>query len=212
MGWQPSIRLNLLFVGLTAILAGYLMVWLPGPSAGLQLIGIEVGEWIKFLGIGAGRNWFYLPPIVIGLTLALLAATWPNGRIQTWMARGLAIAAAMLAFPALAAIQLEPPSEWLARLLAIALVGVVAFAGAIPSQRWRDSDWIWLLVVAVALAGAIVPTVQYLIVRPAAEASLLRPVGVGVGVWLNAIGSLLVAAAALTEISRKRQTKKTAVG
>lgn len=212
MGWQPSIRLNLLFVGLTAILAGYLMVWLPGPSAGLQLIGIEVGEWIKFLGIGAGRNWFYLPPIVIGLTLALLAATWPNGRIQTWMARGLAIAAAMLAFPALAAIQLEPPSEWLARLLAIALVGVVALAGAIPAQRWRDSDWIWLLVVAVALAGAIVPTVQYLIVRPAAEASLLRPVGVGVGVWLNAIGSLLVAAAALTEISRKRQTKKTAVG
>lgn len=212
MGWQPSIRLNLLFVGLTAILAGYLMVWLPGPSAGLQLIGIEVGEWIKFLGIGAGRNWFYLPPIVIGLTLALLAATWPNGRIQTWMARGLAIAAAMLAIPALAAIQLEPPSEWLARLLAIALVGVVAFAGAIPSQRWRDSDWIWLLVVAVALAGAIVPTVQYLIVRPAAEASLLRPVGVGVGVWLNAIGSLLVAAVALAEISRKRQTKKTAVG
>lgn len=212
MGWQPSIRLNLLFVGLTVILAGYLMVWLPGPSAGLQLIGIEVGEWIKFLGIGAGRNWFYLPPIVIGLTLALLAATWPNGRIQTWMARGLAIAAAMLAIPALAAIQLEPPSEWLARLLAIALVGVVALAGAIPAQRWRDSDWIWLLVVAVALAGAIVPTVQYLIVRPAAEASLLRPVGVGVGVWLNAIGSLLVAAAALTEISRKRQTKKTAVG
>lgn len=212
MGWQPSIRLNLLFVGLTVILAGYLMVWLPGPSAGLQLIGIEVGEWIKFLGIGAGRNWFYLPPIVIGLTLALLAATWPNGRIQTWMARGLAIAAAMLAIPALAAIQLEPPSEWLARLLAIALVGVVAFAGAIPSQRWRDSDWIWLLVVAVALAGAIVPTVQYLIVRPAAEASLLRPVGVGVGVWLNAIGSLLVAAVALAEISRKRQTKKTAVG
>lgn len=212
MGWQPSIRLNLLFVGLTVILAGYLMVWLPGPSAGLQLIGIEVGEWIKFLGIGAGRNWFYLPPIVIGLTLALLAATWPNGRIQTWMARGLAIAAAMLAIPALAAIQLEPPSEWLARLLAIALVGVVALAGAIPAQRWRDSDWIWLLVVAVALAGAIVPTVQYLIVRPAAEASLLRPVGVGVGVWLNAIGSLLVAAVALAEISRKRQTKKTAVG
>jgi len=67
-------------------------------------------------------------------------------------------------------------------------------------------------VVAVALAGAIVPTVQYLIVRPAAEASLLRPVGVGVGVWLNAIGSLLVAAAALAEISHKRQTKKTAVG
>ena len=91
MRWQPSIRLNLLFLGLTAILAGYFMVWLPGPSAGLQLIGIEVGEWIKFLGIGAGRNWFYLPPIVIGLTLALLAATWPNGRIQTWMARGLAV-------------------------------------------------------------------------------------------------------------------------
>jgi hypothetical protein len=212
MRWQSSIRLNLLFLGLTAILVGYFMVWLSGPSAGLQLIGIEVGEWIKFLGIGAGRNWFYLPPIVIGFTVALLAATWPNGRIQTWMIRGLAIAAAMLAFPALAAIQLEPPSEWLARLLAIALVVVVALAGAILAQRRRDSDWIWLLMAAVALAGAIVPTVQYLVVRPVVEASLMKPVGVGAGVWLNAVGSLLVAVAALAEFRHKRQTKRTAVG
>ena len=38
---------------------------------------------LSSLGVGARRNWFYLPPIVIGTALALLAAMWPNSRIQT---------------------------------------------------------------------------------------------------------------------------------
>ena len=96
-------RLNLLFLGLTAIVAGYFLIWLPGPSVGLQLIGIELGEWIKFLGIGSQRNWFYLPPIVAGMTIALLAAMWPNDRVRTWLSRGLAVAVAMLRAPAVGA-------------------------------------------------------------------------------------------------------------
>ena len=48
--WRPPSRLGLLALGLTAIFIGYFLVWLPGPGAGLSLIGVEVGEWIKFLG------------------------------------------------------------------------------------------------------------------------------------------------------------------
>lgn len=196
---RRAFRLNLLFLGLTAIFVGYFMVWLPGPAAGLQLIGIELGEWIKFLGVGNRRTWFYLPPIVIGATLALLAATWPNGRRGAWWMRGLAVAVAMLAFPAIAAIQLEPPSEWLTRVLWIALVAFVVPAGALLSSRGAGARWSWPAIGLVALAGAVVPTLQYLAVRPAVEGILRQPVGVGVGVWLNAAGSLLVAAVAFAE-------------
>lgn len=192
-------RLNLLFVGLTAVLLGYFMVWLPGPAVGLQLIGIELGEWIKFLGVGGRRDWFYLPPIMIGLVLALLAATWPNGRPATWLARGLAVAVALLAFPAVAAIQLEPRGEWLPRLLGIGVVIVVAGLGAVVAARAPDSHWPWLLMGLVALMGLLLPTIQYLAVRPVAEAIMRRPLGVGPGVWLNGGGALLVAAAAFLE-------------
>ncbi|MBP6015940.1 MAG: hypothetical protein KA586_04410 [Candidatus Promineofilum sp.] len=203
-------RLNLLFLGLTAIFVGYFVVWLPGPGAGLQLIGIEIGEWIKFLGVGAGRNWFYLPPIVIGTVVALLAAMWPNSRIQTWLARGLAIAAALLSFPAVAAIQLEPLSEWLARLLGIGWVIGIAGLGAIISRRSGDTRRLWMIVAIVALTGAFLPTIQYLAVRPLVEAALNRSLGIGAGVWLNAGGSVLVLVVALIEFRAASQTKRTA--
>lgn len=207
-------RLNVLFLGLTAILIGYFMVWLPGPAAGLQLIGIEIGEWIKFLGVGNRRDWFYLPPIVLGLTLALLAATWPNRRPATWLARAVAVAVALLAFPAVAAIQLEPRGEWLARVVWIGAVLVVAALSALVAARQPNVRWPWLLIGVVALVGLLLPTVQYWAVRPMAEAIMRRPLGIGPGVWLNAAGSLMVAGAAFLEWRARRLpvNKKTVAG
>lgn len=202
-------RLNLLFLGLTAIFVGYFLVWLPGPATGLQLIGIEIGEWIKFLGVGRGRDLFYLPPIVLGLTLALLAATWPNERPQTWLARLIAVGLALLAFPAVAVIQLEPRGEWLPRLAMIAVVAVVAGIGALVARRNPRSLWPWLLIAIVALVGAILPTLQYVVVRPVVEEALRRSIGFGPGLWLNLVGSLIVAAVALAEfMALWRQQKR----
>lgn len=205
-GW----RRTLLLLGLTAIFIAYFLVWLPGPGVGLQLIGIEIGEWIKFLGVGARRNLFYLPPVVLGLCLALWAAGWPNGRPRTWLARALAVGVAVLALPAVAAIQLEPPGEWVWRLGMIALVAVVATGGALLARRAAPA-WLWLLLAGVAAAGAVLPTWAYLSVLPVVREIMRRPVGVGVGVWLNVVGALLVAAVALAEWSAaRRATQKSA--
>ena len=174
----------------------------------MQLIGIEIGEWIKFLGVGPRRNLFYLPPIVLGLALALLAATWPNKRPQTWVARGLAVAVALLSFPAVAAIQLEPRSEWLLRLLLIGMVAAVSIIGAVVAARAPGSPWPWLLMTAVAVTGAILPTLQYVAVRPVVEEIMRRSLGIGPGVWLNAAGCLMVAAMALTEFLIERRAAK----
>ena len=91
---------SLLLVGFTAVFSAYFLVWLPGPAAGLRFIGLELGEWVKFLGMGSSRNWFYAPPITLGLMLAVLTVSWSNARWQTWAMRGLAAAVSLLAFPA----------------------------------------------------------------------------------------------------------------
>lgn len=197
----------LLFLGLTAALVGYFQIWLPGPAAGLQIIGIEMGEWIKFLGTGPRRDLFYLPPIAIGLVIALLASTWPNNRPRTWIARGLAVAVAMLSFPAIAVIQLEPSGEWLLRLSLIGLVAFVAGAGALFSRRAAVSPWLWLSIAVVATLGAVLPALQYFAVRPVVEEIMRRSIGIGLGVWINTVGLLLVAAVALAEFFNRRRTQ-----
>lgn len=199
-------RRDLLALGLTAIFIGYFLVWLPGPGVGLSLIGVELGEWIKFLGFGPRRDWFYAPPIVSGLLLALWTATWPNRR-RTWLARGLAVAVALLAFPAVAAVSSEPRSEWLLRLALIGVVGLVAVATALPVAR-RVTRWAWAAMVAVALVGAVGPTWHYLAARSVVAAALRQPVGIGPGVWLNALGCLLVAGLCLVELSRAGQKER----
>ncbi len=201
-------RMNLLFLGLTAIFLSIFMVWLPGPAAGLQIIGIEMGEWIKFLGVGARRDLFYLPPIVLGLTMALLAATWPNARSQTWLMRLTAVAVAALSFPPVAAIQLEPPANWLPRLLAIAVVALVAGGGAVVAGRNRFSEWPWLAMSLTLLAGVILPTWQYFAARGVFEGIILQPIGIGAGVWMNLAGGLLAASLTFLQFIQSRRNKK----
>lgn len=205
--WRPA-RRDLLALGLTAIFVGYFLVWLPGPGAGLSLIGIELGEWIKFLGFGPRRDWFYAPPIVLGLLLALWTATWPNRRARTWLARGLAVAVALLAFPAVAAITSEPRSEWLPRLALIGVVALVAvLAGPWPA-RGGAAVGLWALMAGVAIIGAAGPTWHYLAARSVMATALGQPVGVGPGVWLNALGCLLVAVVSLLEIGAAQKRNR----
>ena len=204
---SDSVRLNTLFLGLTAMFVAYFRTWLPGPATGLQIIGLEMGEWIKFLGVGLGRNWFYLPPIAMGAIVALLAAVWPNDDWRTWLARLLAIAIALLAFPAIAAIQMEPRSEWLARLIAIGIVIIIAIGGSLIKRRESTTWWAWLTIAVIAFLGGLLPTAQYFLVRPTVEAILKQNLGIGIGVWLNLAGALLVCTMALYEIHQQANKK-----
>ena len=198
---------RLLFLGFTAIFIAFFMVWLPHEAAGLSFIGLEMGEQAKFLPqvragqILPGRSLFYVPPVSLGLMLALLSSTWPNRRWQTWVARGLAVLVSLLAFPALEAIGTEP-AEWLWRVLMIALVFLVV---ALSGLAARLPAWLLLSLIGfVALAGAILPTWVYLAVR-AAFANLLRgEVGIGPGVWLNLGGHLLIVGVAGARLLRRR--------
>lgn len=200
---QYASRITLL-AGFTAVFLGYLTIWLPGPAAGLQFLGVEMGEWAKFLGMNTRRNLFYLPPIVLSLMLLTWTAVWGNHRWQTWAMRGLAVVLAFLAFPALEDLTGPVRQEYLPRVWWIGGTLAWAFAVSAASWKWRQRPWLaklmWLLLALFALVGAILPTQVYLEVRPFVAELLDLPLKSGPGVWLNAAGNLLVAVVSLRQL------------
>jgi hypothetical protein len=217
---RDQLVLLLYEIGFTLILVGYLMVWLPQPVAGLSFIGLEMGEWVKFLPqvrsgeIPASRNFFYLPPVVLGLMLALWTTGWPNSRWRTWVMRLVAIIVAMLAFPAVEAMLEEGLDQWLGRVLMILLVAVVAALIPLLDRLPGDSGLrvARIMILALAAAGIILPTWAYLEIRPAVAQLLEGEVGIGPGVWLNGAGFLLVAIAAVGQSTEVRRTQQPATG
>ena len=186
--------------GFTVILVAYFLVWLPQPVAGLSFIGLEMGEWVKFLPqvrsgeLAGNRYYFYIPPITLGIMMLAWTITWPDKRWQTWVVRGLAVAIAFLAFPSVEALLDEPASEWLLRLILVLLVLILALLSPLfkllsPSIRINGS---WILILLMGLVGAIFPTWAYMAVRGPVGDLLRSAIGIGPGVWLNAAGHLLL--------------------
>ncbi len=197
---------TLFLLSFTAIFIGYLMVWLPGPSAGLQLLGIEMGEWTKFFGLGVKRNWFYLPPITLALMLLFFTVGWDNGRFQTWLFRGVAVAVSLLAFPALEDLkEAATRSEYLSRVVAIGLVVMVA--GMLTFFRGQKRPWLqtagWALMAVAGLVGLIWPTLIYWEVRPYASELIGVTLGYGPGFWLNLLGHAAVLGLAASQLAKK---------
>jgi hypothetical protein len=193
-----------LLLGFTAVFIGYLTVWLPGPAAGLSFIGVEMGEWLKFFGVGAQRDIFYLPPVTLGLMLALWTMRWDNGRWQTWAMRGLAVAVSLLAFPAFADLTGGARHEYLLRVQLIGLVVVVGGLSGVAARRRETAvmAWLpWLLLALVGLIGGVLPVWYYGEIRPYFSQVMGVSVGIGPGVWLNTLGHLLVTLIALRQLA-----------
>ena len=196
---------TLFLLSFTTILVGYFMVWLPGPSAGLQFLGFEMGEWTKFFGLGVKRNWFYLPPITLALGMLFFTVGWNNGRFQTWLFRGTAAGVSLLAFPALEDLTGPCQGEYLSRVVGIALVVIVAGLLTLFGER----RWPWLrpvsrvLMIVVGLVGLILPTLIYLEVRPFASDLMRLELGYGPGFWLNLGGHTAVVLLAGGQLAKK---------
>ncbi len=197
---QTAVSQAAFFASLTAVFTAYFLIWLPGPAAGLQLMGLETGEWVKFMGMGTRRNLFYLPPITLALTMQLVTGFWPNTRWQTWLMRGVAVAVSLLAFPAIEDILGATRDEYLSRLAAIFFVGVMGFVAAI-AVRYRVKVWVrQALLGSMALLGLLgfyLPLSAYLEVQPIVSVWMGRPIGIGVGVWLSSAGHLGITAVSL---------------
>lgn len=191
---------TLLILAFTAIFMGTLTVWLPGPGAGLSFLGIEMGEWFKFLGLGARRDLFYLPPITLGLMLAIWTVTWPRQGWRAWLMRFGAILISLLAFPAIADITGPVREQYTLRVWLVALVAATALLSAFWHPKGRWSGLPWLLMALLGLTGLLLPTWMYAQVRPFASQIMGVPIGVGMGVLLNGAGHLTVMILSLGQV------------
>jgi hypothetical protein len=202
----------LLWLGFTLIALGYLVVWLPQPVVGLSLIGLEMGEWVKFLpevqaGTLPDRNLFYLPPVLLGMMMAVWTAAWPNGRWQTWAMRGLAVGVSLLAFPSSEAIRFEPSGEWLLRVGLVGLVGATAVLSALLDRLPVKATPFLLLL--LALLSLIVPTWAYFSMRPVIADLFQTAVSIGPGLLLHLLGNVLVIVAAGLVLLRRPNNEGT---
>ncbi len=193
--------------GFTAIFIGYLSVWLPGPGAGLSFLGIEMGEWFKFVGLGARRDIFYLPPITLGLILAIWTMTWPENNWRAWCVRALAFLVSLLAFPAVEDITGPVRDQYTLRVYMIALVGIVCLV----SGLWKPGKnlaWIpWVTLAILGVIGGLLPTWMVLNARSYAAQIIGVSIGIGFGVWLNVIGHFLVVGISLIQIPLTRRSR-----
>lgn len=205
--------MQLLLLGMTAVFIGYLSVWLPGPGAGLTFLGLELGEWIKFMGVGPARNLFYLPPITLALMLVALTLPWENGRWQTWAMRGTAVLLSGLAFPAWEDITGPASQDYMTRIYWMGWVVVAVLVTAVcgwllPRATCRWLCWLCLLI--LGLGGAWLPARLYMQIRPQVSQLFGVPVGFGGGLVLNGAGHLLIAGVSLWQMAWKKWEKRSA--
>jgi hypothetical protein len=195
---------TLLILGFTAVFVGYLSVWLRGPGVGLSFLGVEMGEWFKFLGLGSRRDLFYLPPITLGLMLAIWTMTWPaKGGFdwRAWAVRALAVFVSLLAVPAVEDISGPVREQYTLRVVLIGVVVIVALLSGFwrPEGAWRRLPW--LLIAFLGLIGAVLPSWLYLQVQPFLSDILGVPVRAGIGLWLNVLGNALIVITSLSQAS-----------
>lgn len=191
-------------LGLILALVGYWGPWVDHKAAALVLSGLDMADFVKLLpGVRAGaervvRELFYLPPLAAALCLALLALT-PLRRGEgypRWARAIMLIVAALLALVVLPPYPFVLRALWSAELrwqfvasvLCLLLIGVGVRRRPSPSLAAR-------LMVALALAGAILPLWQFFAIRHALDRIYGQPIRIGWGLWLTAGGFLIVALA-----------------
>jgi hypothetical protein len=181
-------------VGWLLAAIGYYGPWIAHKTAALAITGIDLGEFVKFLpGALAGslpivRQLFYLPPLAIVLSVALLINS--PGLRYPWPARLLAL---VLAVPV--SLQLLPPA-WSPtsltapefRLQTIAL----GFCWLFLAGSWFLShlpSWLSGIIVSfLAAIAAVLPAWQLTIAYPAIDSLYGRPPGLGWGFYLCLTG------------------------
>ncbi len=188
--------------GVALALIGYWGPWVNHKTAALVLSGLDMAEFVKFLpGVRAGtefmiRELFYLPPLAAALCLALIGSS-RHLRYSLWARAIMVITAIGLAIIVL------PPYPFILQALSsdefrrqfLMGTGCLAIIAASLLYRRLPRAVVAGLLIAVSLAGAIPPLWQFFSIRSALDRVYGQPIHVGWGLWLMAVGFLVVAGA-----------------
>ena len=200
-------------LGIALALAGYWGPWVNHKTAALVLSGLDMAEFVKFLPeVQAGtelviRELFYLPILTAALCLALTSGN-QHLRYPLWVrvVMGIiAVALAMIVLPPYPFILQALNLDEYRRQFLLGASCLAAIGGILVYRRLPRAVMAALLIVA-SLAGAIPPAWQFLSIRDTLDRVYGQPIQVGWGLWLMAIGFLLVIGAGGWILSTGRQS------
>jgi hypothetical protein len=190
----------LLLVGWALATIGYYGPWIAHATAALTLSGGDMAEFVKFLpevtngSLLAVRRLFYLPPVAVALSIALLVGSERVG-YAPWL-RALLL---FLAIPV--SLQLLPPA-WSVPSLLTAEFRVQGIALGVL-WLFLLGFWVWsrapLTVTGsvsalLSLAALVLAAGQFLLLSPAIGQVYGRPPSVGWGFFLCMAGLGIIAA------------------
>lgn len=187
-------------IGVALVLIGYWGPWVNHKAAALVLSALDMAEFVKFLPeVRAGtefmiRELFYLPLLAAALCLALIGGN-KHLRYPMWARTIMVIIAIMLAIIVL------PPYPFILQALSsdefrwqfLAGVGCLAIIPGCLLYRRLSRAVVAGLLMALSLAGAIPPLWQFLSIRDALDRVYGQPIHIGWGLWLTAVGFLVIA-------------------
>jgi hypothetical protein len=133
--------------------------------------------------------------------LIVWTMTWSSQGWRAWVMRALAVAISLLAFPAIEDITGSVREQYILRVILIGVVVLAALLSGFWSPAAKRKRLPWVLLAALGVIGALLPTWIYLVVRPFASEIMGVSIGIGLGVWLSGVGHLLVTAVSLMQIT-----------
>lgn len=196
VGWALRVLLPL---GALLAFWGYVGPWVDHHVAGLAILGLDLGEYVKFLPmVRAGttslwREGFYLPLVAISLALSL--CTWrPELRWPQPMAAWTMIAVQVIG-AIVAALNMLPPAwtpqrmltpEFQQQLAAILLcLAAMAFG---PFLALLPRLITGIVVLLLSAAAAVIPVAQFLRVLPEIASLYNHALVPGWGMYLMLVG------------------------
>ena len=208
------IRLTTIITILLALLFlafGYWGRWIAHPAAGLNILGVDLPEYVKFVPearygvIPVNRMVFFAMPVSLALGLILFASL--RMRVSVWL-RGLA---GLLAIPV--ALSMLPPA-WTPGLLmtpefrtqTLVIMALIAATFLIPLWKQIIPDWLrGGLFILLGLAP--LPALSaFFKLMPALEKLYHQPLKPGPGVyWLISGMALMVASGVLMMVIARSQ-------
>jgi|Deesub1362A_J573_1020465.scaffolds.fasta_scaffold03796_2 hypothetical protein len=200
-------RLSLLifFSGFAITLVGYWGPWVNHKTAALVLSGLEMAEFVKFLpDVREGkepmvRELFYLPLLGVALCLSLFSPSRPRWARLT-----------MLTMAFLLVIIVLPPYPFILRALTSAefrwqFISAVSCLLLVAVIHFLPRIFRALLMSTISLACAFLPLWQFFSIRDALDRTYGRPIQIGWGLWLTAIGILTFTLASIVELHAKKK-------
>lgn len=179
-------------------LAGYFSPWVNHPVAGLVILGLDMGEYVKFLPpvrngeVFIWREGFYLPLVAVSLSLSLYC--FERQLDYPWWARGI-----LLAVAGVTALNLLPPAWTPARLLTRefhmqtgALLICLVAIGFSPLWAVMPRLPTALIACPLCLAAFWFPVRDFLLVMPSIAELYNQPIRVSWGMMLMEGGLLLL--------------------